>query len=61
MNWKDVGKLVGTYAPLLGSLLPIPGAGMAGTLIAKALGCDNSPEAIKAAISTDPCLVLRCF
>jgi len=54
MDFKGLGKLVGTYAPLLGSLLPIPGAGIAGTLIAKALGCDNTPDAIHSAIKQDP-------
>ena len=54
MQWKDVGKLVGEFAPILGDLLPIPGAGIAGKLVAQALGTDNTPDAIHAAIKADP-------
>jgi len=54
MQWKDVGKVVGEFAPLLGDLLPIPGAGIAGRLISSALGVENTPDAIHAAIKADP-------
>jgi len=54
MQWKDVGKLVGQYAPLLGDLLPIPYAGVAGKLIASAFGVENAPDAIHNAITNDP-------
>jgi len=54
MQWKDVGKVVGKFAPLLGNLLPIPGAGIAGQLISAALGTENTPDAIHAAIKADP-------
>jgi len=54
MQWKDVGKLVGEYAPLLGDLLPIPYAGVAGKLIASAFGVENTPDAIHNAITNDP-------
>jgi len=54
MNWKDLGKTVGKYAPLIGNLLPIPGAGIAGTLLAAAFGTENTPDAIHAAIQADP-------
>jgi len=54
MNWKDIGETVGKYAPMLGDLLPIPGAGIAGKLIGAALGCDSTPDAIHAAIQADP-------
>ena len=54
MNWKDLGKMVAQFAPLLGDLLPIPGAGIAGKLIASAFGCDNTPDAIAQAIAADP-------
>jgi len=54
MQWKDLGKVVGEFAPMLGDLLPIPGAGIAGKLIAHALGVDNAPDAIHAAIQNDP-------
>lgn len=54
MNWKDLGKTVAKFAPLLGDLLPIPGAGIAGKLIASAFGVDNTPDAIAQAIAADP-------
>jgi len=54
MQWKDVGKLVGEYAPLLGDLLPIPYAGVAGKLIASTFGVENTPDAIHNAITNDP-------
>jgi len=54
MQWKDVGNLVGQYAPLLGDLLPIPYAGVAGKLIASAFGVENTPDAIHNAITNDP-------
>lgn len=54
MDWKDVGKSVAQFAPMLGSLLPIPGAGMAGQLIANAFGTENTPDAIHNAIKADP-------
>jgi len=59
MNWKDLGKTVGKFAPLLGDLLPIPGAGIAGKLIASALGVENTPDAIHNAIKQDPEAALR--
>jgi len=54
MDWRSLAKQVGKYAPLLGSLLPIPGAGVAGKLIAAALGVDNNPDAVAQAMQTDP-------
>jgi len=54
MDWKSLGKTVGQFAPMLGELLPIPGAGIAGKLIATALGVDNTPDAIHNAIKNDP-------
>jgi len=54
MQWKDLGKVVGEFAPILGDLLPIPGAGIAGRLISSALGVANTPDAIHTAIKTDP-------
>jgi len=51
MNWK---KTLAGAAPLLARLLPIPGAGVAGDLIAAAFGVENSPAAIGRAIEADP-------
>jgi len=54
MEWSEVGKKVAKFAPILGDLLPIPGAGVAGRLISAALGVENTPDAIHNAIKTDP-------
>jgi len=54
MEWGSIAKQVGKFAPLLGDLLPIPGAGVAGRLIASALGVDHSPDAVAQAMRTDP-------
>jgi len=54
MNLSDLGAHVADFAPLLGKLLPIPGAGIAGDLIAAAFGTENEPDAIMAAIKADP-------
>lgn len=54
MKWSDVKTLVGNAAPLLGTALAGPAGGVAGTLIAKALGVDETPEAVAAEIKRDP-------
>ncbi len=44
--WGAIKKTVGKFAPMIGNAI-VPGmGGMAGGLIAKALGVDNEPEAI---------------
>jgi hypothetical protein len=56
MDWSSVGKIVGTVAPLLGSVLTGP-VGMAVTaagMLAKALGTEATPDAIHQAIAADP-------
>lgn len=56
MNWKDiastVGSIAGSVAPLLGG--PVGLAVSIGSQIAGALGTDNSPEAVAAALKKDP-------
>jgi len=54
MNWSDVGHAVASFAPVLGSLLPIPGASVAGALIAREFGVANTPDAIHKAVTSDP-------
>ncbi|WP_417441910.1 3TM-type holin [Idiomarina sp.] len=53
MDWSDIKGLVGTAAPLLGSLLG-PAGTAAGGMIASALGVEESPEAVMRAIQQDP-------
>lgn len=66
MDWNDVakgaGKLLLQNAPtiggLLGGFIPIPGGSLigqeAGQILANALGVDNTPDAVNAAIASDP-------
>lgn len=60
MNFGQTAKSVlATVAPLLGTALGGPFGGLAGTLLAKALGTSD-PKALEAAItSTDPDILLK--
>lgn len=54
MDWKDIASSVGKYAPMLGGLLAgTPGASI-GTMIASALGVENTPSAVQQALTTNP-------
>lgn len=61
MNWKDiantVGGIAGAVAPLLGG--PVGLAVSIGSQIAGALGTDNTPEAVAAALQRDPTAALK--
>lgn len=54
MGLKSIIGKIGSVAPLLAKILPIPGAGIAGDLIASALGVRNDPQEIEHAINADP-------
>lgn len=59
LDWKDLaGTLIKTGAPIIGTALlgPLGGTlgGIAGKLIADALGVEATPEAVEKAIHTDP-------
>ena len=43
-------NIVGAVAPTIGAALAGPMGGMAGDVVAKVLGCDNSPKSIEKAI-----------
>ncbi len=60
MNFGDKAKqILATVAPLLGTAIGGPFGGLAGTLLAKALGTSD-PKAMEAAItSTDPDILLK--
>jgi len=59
MNWKDVSKMVGKAAPILGTALGGPAGAALGTLVAGALGVENTPDAVAAAVSNDPQAALK--
>lgn len=55
MNWEDIGKtLIGLGAPLLGTALGGPLGGIAGKVLADALGTDDNPLAVNIALQNDP-------
>lgn len=59
MKWGDIKNLLGNAAPLLGTALGGPVGGVAGSLIAKALGVEESPEAVAAEIKRDPMALVK--
>lgn len=59
MNWKDVGKIVGKAAPILGTALGGPAGAAIGTMVAGALGVDDHPDAVAAAVAADPQAALK--
>ena len=54
MNWADISGLVGKAAPMLGTLVGGPAGTIVGSMIASALGTSATPDAVHAAIASDP-------
>lgn len=62
MNWQDIAKSVAGFAPMLSGVLAATGVGapvaaavgLAGKLVSDALGVPNTPDAVAAAMQTDP-------
>lgn len=54
MEWSDVTSAIGSAAPIVGSLLGGPAGGAVGSLVASALGVDNSPDAVNQALQQNP-------
>ncbi|MGF1717814.1 holin family protein [Photobacterium chitinilyticum] len=52
--WDTVKSLIGTAAPLVGTLIGGPAGGAVGGLVASALGVENTPEAIEAELRSNP-------
>jgi len=52
--WDSIKGTVGSVAPIAGSMLGGPAGGAVGSLIASALGVDDTPDAVAAAIKADP-------
>ena len=57
--WDNIKELIGTSAPVLGTLLGGPASGAVGGLISKVLGVDNTPEAIELALMNNPDALLK--
>jgi uncharacterized membrane protein YeaQ/YmgE (transglycosylase-associated protein family) len=52
--WDSIKDTVGSVAPMAGSLLGGPAGSAVGSMIASALGVSNTPDAVAAAIKSDP-------
>lgn len=57
--WDNIKELIGTSAPVIGTLLGGPAGGAVGGLISKVLGVDNTPEAIELALTNNPDALLK--
>lgn len=53
-TWTDIAQVVGKAAPIVGTLLGGPAGAAVGGLVAAALGTQNSPDAVNAALAADP-------
>lgn len=54
LTWADVGRAVGGIAPILGTALGGPAGAVVGSMLASALGTNNDPASVNAAIAADP-------
>ena len=59
MEWKDLKRVVGKTAPILGTLLGGPAGSAAGALVSSVLGVDNQPDEVHKALSADPSLLIK--
>lgn len=57
--WNTIKELIGTAAPTVGTLLGGPAGFAAGSLIASALGVEDTPEAIEKELRTNPSALLK--
>lgn len=57
--WDNIKELIGTSAPVIGTLLGGPAGGAVGGLISKVLRVDNTPEAIELALMNNPDALLK--
>lgn len=53
MKWSDIADVIGTAAPVVGTLIGGPAGGAIGGLVASVLGVDAKPEAVSQALQ-DP-------
>lgn len=58
MGWDSIKNAVGKIAPIAGTLLGGPAGAAVGGLISSALGVENTPEAVAAALG-DPEAVIK--
>lgn len=53
-TWDDIKGYVSKAAPLIGLIAGGPAGSTVGTMIASALGVENTPDAVEAALKNDP-------
>lgn len=54
MEWKDLAKVVGGAAPILGTLIGGPAGTAIGAMIAFGLGVGNTPDEVSQALTINP-------
>jgi len=54
MEWKDIAKMVGGAAPILGTLIGGPAGAAIGSLVASGLGVGNTPDEVSQALAVNP-------
>lgn len=59
MNWSDLKGIVSKAAPVVGTLLGGPAGAAVGGLVAAALGTDNTPDAVSAALIGNPDAIVK--
>lgn len=59
MDWKDIRGTIGKFAPMAGTLIGGPAGAAIGALVSAALGTESTPDAISAAIATNPDAALK--
>jgi hypothetical protein len=59
MNWSDLKSVVSKAAPVVGTLLGGPAGAAVGGLVAAALGTDNTPDAVSAALIGNPDAIVK--
>ncbi|MEZ9516592.1 3TM-type holin [Vibrio splendidus] len=57
--WNKVKSLIGSAAPMIGTLIGGPVGGTVGGMVASLLGVENSPEAIEHALTSNPDALIK--
>lgn len=59
MDWDSIKKLIGTSAPVLGTLIGGPAGAAVGSIVGGLLGVDSTPEAIERELKGNPEALLK--
>ncbi|QSM00587.1 TMhelix containing protein [Oceanospirillum phage vB_OliS_GJ44] len=59
MKWSDITGLIGKAAPMLGGVIGGPAGAAVGSMVASALGVEDTPDAVAQAIKNDPDAMLK--